>query len=87
MLPSVVQPTMRGDFMIFTNAYKSLSNEMSLCMISFKNSKNVPNWIGFFLVPIVGMYVVCVFRTCFACKFGYTICLAEWMAKEMWVTY
>jgi hypothetical protein len=36
MLPSVVQPTMRGGSMIFTNAYKSLSNEMSLCMISFK---------------------------------------------------
>ncbi len=85
-MPSAIQPTMRGDFMIFIDAYKSLSKEMSLCMTSFKNSKMFPIE-GFFLVPIVGMYVVCVFGTCFACKFGYTICLAEWMAKEMWVTY
>lgn len=57
MLPSAIQPTMGRGFTILTNASESLYGEVYSWITSFKESKNVPNWMrsSFVLVAIMCM--------------------------------
>ncbi len=58
LLPNAIQPTMGGGFTILTDAFESLYGELYSWITTFRESKNVSNWMKSSLVHVVGMYML-----------------------------